>query len=162
MKVYLPIGLIGSGKSTWAKAFIKDDDEQNTKIVGGDEIRYMLHGGEYTHEATMENVVRDILISSTRELLSWDYDVILDECYTSLNKKLRAFTAASLPDDVKLIAVVFPTRDMQDHIDDKIMKGLRGKSVNYWKRVFREMLTEFEPFEEDEPYFSDVIYIPEQ
>jgi len=154
-KILLPIGMIGSGKSTWARKYILD--HPNTKIVGGDEIRFMLHGGEYTHHAALEPVVLDILFAVANELLESGYDVILDECYCSLTRKMRGHVARIL--EVEMVAVVFSERDMQDHIDDKILKGLRGKTVNYWKHVFCEMKEIYEPFHSTEEYFSGAFYV---
>lgn len=156
-KLLLPIGMIGSGKSTWARQYIKENP--NTRIVGGDEIRLMLHGGAYVHNPELEPVVKDILYSAAGEVLAWGWDIILDECYCSLNREMRANTASRFSGDEELIAVVFPERDMQDHIDDKILKGLRGKTVNYWKRVFCEMKEEYEMFLPTEEYFSDAIFV---
>lgn len=155
-KLLLPIGMIGSGKSTWAKQYIKENPD--TKIVGGDEIRLMLSGGDYIHDEKMEPMVLDILLAATNELLGWGYDVILDECYCSLNRNMRKRVATMFAAE-EIIAVVFPERDMQDHIDDKILKGLRGKTVNYWKRVFCEMKDVYEPFTSTEEYFSEVIFV---
>jgi len=155
-KLLLPIGMIGSGKSTWARQYIKENP--NTMIVGGDEIRFMLHGGEYLHDEAEQQVVLTILLDAAARLLEYGYDVILDECYCSLNRAMRA-RIAKVFDTAEFIAVVFPTRDMQDHIDDKILKGLRGKTVNYWKRVFCEMKEDYEMFLPAEEYFSSAIYV---
>jgi len=155
-KLLLPIGMIGSGKSTWARKYIKE--HPNTMIVGGDEIRFMLHGGEYVHDEASEHVVQKILLDAAERLLLNGYDVILDECYCSLNREMRARVANMLC-MTEFIAVVFPEREMKDHIDDKILKGLRGKTVNYWKRVFCEMKEIYEMFLPTEEYFSDAIYV---
>ena len=157
-KLLLPIGMIGSGKSTWARQYIKN--HPNTRIVGGDEVRYMLHGGEYIHDEAELEVVLLILVDATARLLQYGYDVILDECYCSLTRDMRKRIATMFP-YTEFIAVVFPERDMQDHIDDKILKGLRGKTVNYWKRVFCEMKEIYEMFLPTEEYFSKAIYVGE-
>lgn len=155
-KLLLPIGMIGSGKSTWARKYIKE--HPNTKIVGGDEIRYMLNGGEYVHNEAELPVVQKILFSAASRLLLNGYDVILDECYCSLSRDMRRQVSNVLC-MTEFIAVVFPERDMQDHIDDKILKGLRGKTVNYWKRVFCEMKEIYEPFSRTEEHFNGGIYV---
>jgi hypothetical protein len=103
----------------------------------------------------------DVLHATATAMLSWGWDVILDECYCSLNRRLRWDTASRLHGDIELIAVVFPERDMKDHIDDKIEKGLRGKTVEYWKRVFCEMKKEYEMFLPTVEYFSNVMFIGE-
>lgn len=157
-KLYLPIGMLGSGKSTWAREFIKK--HPNTKIVAGDDIRYMLAGGkEYTYDRGLEPIVYTILIETATILLRRGYDVILDECYCSLNREMRKRVQCIFMSPTTMItAVLFPTRDMKDHIEDKVTKGLRGKTVSYWKRVFCEMKEIYEPFNLlHEPYFNRVI-----
>lgn len=152
-KLYLPVGLIGTGKSTWARQFIEADPD--TKIVAGDAIRYMLSGGKnYEYDRSLEPNILDILFENTKILLSRGYDVILDECYCSLSMDMRYHVSWRFS-GADLIAIVFPEKDMQDHIDDKVIKGLRGKTVNYWKRVFCEMKKVYEPFDpETEHYFN--------
>lgn len=157
-RIYLPTGMIGSGKSTWARQFIQADP--NVKVVAGDDIRYMLNGGKrYEYNASLEPTVLNILFNTTLTLLSQCHDVILDECYCSLNREMRANVVMNFP-GVDIIPVIFPEKDMKDHIEDKVMKGLRGKTVNYWKRVFREMVEIYEPLHSKES-FNEVIYVEE-
>jgi predicted kinase len=157
-KLYLPVGMIGSGKSTWAREFIKTTP--NTYIIAGDDIRFMLNGGIYEHDPELESAIKEMLFNSTRALLKGKHNVILDECYCSLSKDMRKEVALTLGDTIDAldtIAVVFPERGMQDRIEDKVMKGLRGKTVAYWKRVFREMLEDYEPFNRDKEYYFDSV-----
>lgn len=155
-KLYLPTGLIGTGKSTWARQFIRVD---SAKIVAGDNIRYMFAGGkEYVYNESLEPIILDILFETTQTLLSHGYDVILDECYCSLNAEMRKRVAQTFTSiNTTIIAVVFPEKDMKDHIDDKILKGLRGKTVGYWKRVFCEMKEIYEPFDPAKEYYFDKV-----
>ena len=156
-RIYLPVGLIGTGKSTWARQFIQTDP--NIKVVAGDAIRYMVNGGKrYEHNESLEPAILDILLSTTQTLLDRGYDVILDECYCSLNMEMRENVASSFT-GVDIIPVIFPEKDMKDHIEDKILKGLRGKTVSYWKRVFCEMREIYEPLHPREYYFKEAIYI---
>ena len=152
-KLYLPIGLIGTGKSTWARQFIEANP--GTKIVAGDSIRYMLAGGSrYEYDAVLEPVILDILFDITHALLSHGHDVILDECYCSLSMEMRKHVALKFADtSTMVIAIVFPEKDMEDHIEDKVMKGLRGKTVGYWKRVFCEMKEVYQPFDPVKEYY---------
>jgi predicted kinase len=154
-KLYLPVGMIGSGKSTWGRA------QKGVKIVAGDDVRYMLHGGEYVHDEALEPAVIEMLIRSAQVLLVRGHSVILDECYCGLTREMRAATAAHFKDmAVEIIAVVFPEIDMQDRIEDKKLKGLRGKTVGYWKQVFTEMAKIYEPVDlRAEKWFTKVIQI---
>jgi predicted kinase len=146
--------MIGSGKSTWAREHIKQNSD--VKIVAGDDVRYMLNGGDYFYHARTEEVVKQILIANMRVLLDHNYDVILDECYCSLNREMRSHVI-KMAGYHHVVAVVFPEKDMQDRIEDKVTKGLRGKSVTYWKRVFREMAAIYEPVAGDEGFTSIVM-----
>jgi predicted kinase len=141
--------MIGSGKSTWARQFIKSCSD--VKIVSGDDIRYMINGGEYYYSQQTEITVRDILYDSAHALLRHCYDIILDECYCSLSREMRQNVRIEFG-DYEVIAVVFPEKEMKDRIEDKVNKGLRGKSVTYWKRVFREMAAIYEPVAGDENF----------
>lgn len=155
-KLYLPIGMIGTGKSTWARQFIQTNPD--TKIVAGDDVRFMLGGGKYKHDEQLEPAVENILFTATEALLNHGYDVILDECYCSLTKAMRK-RVVQLFCDHEIVAVVFPEKDMKDHIEDKVLKGLRGKTVAYWKRVFCEMKAIYEPVCLAEEQFSGTINI---
>jgi len=141
-RIYLPVGMIGSGKSTWARKFIAENS--SVRIVAGDDIRLMLGGGAYEYDPILEPAVIDILMQATETALEYGLDVILDECYCSLSIAMRK-RVMELFCDYTVIAVVFPEKGMKDRIEDKVTKGLRGKTVSYWKRVFTEMAEVYEP-----------------
>ena len=151
-KLYLPIGIFGSGKSTWAR-------EQNAKIVGGDNIRYMLSGGKYIFDPVLEHTVLDILYDVTQKLLEHGYDVILDECYCGLTARQRHRVAQAF-NVFHITAVIFPVKGMGHHVLDKVKKGLRGKTPEYWTRVYEEMMEVYEPIDlAKEYYFNGVINV---
>lgn len=153
-KLYLPIGIFGSGKSTWARS-----QDPNTLIVGGDNIRYMLNGGEYIYNERLELTIYALLLDATQALLSGGYDVILDECYCSLSIEMRQHVALRFP-KADLVAVVFPEKGMIHHVKDKMKKGMRGKTLDYWIRVYSEMMEIYEPFDAaEEDYFGSVINV---
>ena len=83
-KLYIMMGLPGSGKSTFLKNYIKPLD--NSIIVSRDEIRFsLLKEGEdyFSHEEEVKN----ILWKAINKALSENKDVYVDQ--TSLNKKSR-------------------------------------------------------------------------
>ena len=155
-KLYLPIGIFGSGKSTWAR-----QQDSNTKIVSGDNIRYMLNGGEYIYNERLEPTIINLLLDMAETLLCQGHDVILDECYCSLSIRWRYNVALRLHYIAELVAVVFPEKGMCHHVLDKVKKGLRGKTPEYWTRVYEEMMEIYQPFdpEEEEDYFGSVINV---
>lgn len=154
-KLYLPIGIFGSGKSTWARA-----QDPNIKIVGGDNIRYMLNGGEYIYNKQLEPTIISLLLDMTETLLCQGHDVILDECYCSLRIRWRRNVAERFHTMADLVAVDFPEKGMVHHVLDKVKKGLRGKSPEYWTRVYEEMIEIYQPFDiVKEDYFGSVINV---
>lgn len=154
-KLYLSIGIFGSGKSTWAR-----EQDPNIKIVGGDNIRYMLNAGEYIYYKQLEPTIISILLDMTETLLCQGHDVILDECYCGLTMRWRENVALRFHAMADLTAVVFPVKCMVPHVLDKVKKGLRGKTPEYWTRVYQEMIEIYEPFcSEQEKYFNEVIYV---
>ncbi len=46
-KLYLLVGLVGSGKSKWAEQIVKTTHQ--TVIINRDKIRDMIHGGDYRY-----------------------------------------------------------------------------------------------------------------
>ena len=81
----MTIGMIGSGKSTWAKQFARDNP--NTKIVSGDDLREML-AGYYLYDIGFEPLLDYIIFKLVKELLLAGYDVILDECNLVQEKRM--------------------------------------------------------------------------
>jgi len=80
-KVFFLQGLPASGKSTWAKQYIKD--HPNTKRINKDDLRAMIDAGVWSAENEKQIVkVRDMLLLS---FLESGYDVIIDD--TNLHQK---------------------------------------------------------------------------
>lgn len=79
-KIIFTKGLPGSGKSTWAKQFVKDN--ANYIIVNRDDIRKMLAGNILTfyerYDSKIENLVRHIQYDSIHAALIHGYNVIVD------------------------------------------------------------------------------------
>lgn len=94
--IYLPKGLPASGKSTWAKEFVKEN--YRTVIISRDSIREMLHGG-YKYVPHLENLITDVLYETATYLLLIEYSIILDA--TNLNKdRTDSFVYVGLVEDM--------------------------------------------------------------
>lgn len=75
IKFVLLQGIQGSGKSTFAKQFVKDN--QNFKCVNRDSFRHMLSSYTYTEEN--EKIVTEAVHSTIENLIKHNYNVVLDE-----------------------------------------------------------------------------------
>ncbi len=92
MKIILPIGISGSGKSTWVRRYIKNDIEQKTVIVSRDAIRLSLYGlsnetySEYYAEPSDVMKKREKVVSKFANSQIWfainsGLDVIVDNTH---------------------------------------------------------------------------------
>jgi len=150
-KLYLTIGILGSGKTTWAKKMAKEDS--NVKIISPDVIRQMLHG-RYLYDNDLDSLVTNIC-QELIKILSYNYyDVIIDCC--NLTKSRRE----SWPWwRAEKIAVVFPRKTKVWHVNNK-MKDSKGKSRSYWNGVYDSHVEQVEPI--DKESFNEVIYVGEE
>ena len=155
--LYMTIGMIGSGKSTWAKKFVKD--HPNTKIVSGDDLREMF-AGYYLYDEKFESTLANIIDSIAIELIYDGYDVILDECHlTQLNRYSIIKTIKEETFDVRTTAVIFPLNRKAWHLTNRY-KNLRGYTKELWSEVFDKHDLIFDKFDKtEETYFDKVILI---
>lgn len=87
MKVIMMIGLPGSGKSTIAKKMLKKDER--SIILSRDDIRNMMHGGNYKYTIEKEALIKVSLLSLIDVCMQYNSVVIIDE--TNITKKHRNY-----------------------------------------------------------------------
>jgi len=102
MKIYILCGLIGSGKSTWAKEKAKDE---NTIIINRDALRFMIKGGKYTYHKNYESMIKDMASQCLNAAIYHGFDIIIDE--TNLTKDKRKYWVNLID---KLIAETLGTK----------------------------------------------------
>ncbi len=143
-RVYLLIGLPGSGKSTWAKDKAKD---QKTVIVNRDSFCFMIKGGKYIFDEKYESFIKCLAHDAIKIAISHGFDIIIDE--TNLTKEKRTELIENLPDrqDVDVVGVWFTenTKNLEYR-----MKDPRGYSEQKWCKVIESMKMSFEPPSESE------------
>jgi predicted kinase len=150
--IYLTIGFLGSGKSTWAKKFAAEHPD--TKIVSGDGFRTMLNG-EYKYLVELDDIITSCMLVAGQELLWGGYDVIID-C-GNLTRERRNPWLGLVWDNVKVVAVVFPSLSKEWHIANRL-KNPHGEGKD-WDGIAQGERDAFEPI--DEKDFDKVIYIEE-
>lgn len=82
MKVILTRGLMASGKSTWAKEFIKN--HPSYKRISRDDFRHMTNFYDFEQKGS-EELVTNLVYTALEQCIKEDYNIILDE--TNLNDK---------------------------------------------------------------------------
>ena len=100
-KLYVMIGCPGSGKSTYAKKYLANND---TVYVSRDEIRFALLQDGETYFAREKEVYREFIWKIYNAIQNEHKNVIADA--THLNEKSRAKLFSALPIDFTKIDVI--------------------------------------------------------
>ena len=176
IKLYILCGLIGSGKSTWAREKAKGD---KTVIINKDQIRTMLEG-EYFFDNEYEQLVKQLAKISIIRALEKGFNVIVDETNITKIKRQIYFGLikefSSIIDyNVKVEIMYFPEREK--NIENR-MKDPKGQSRESWEAVYKGMVSSFEEptiqelprngilttvyRQKDDSYIYDTIVTPHQ
>lgn len=140
--IWITTGLIGSGKSTWAKEFAKD---KKIAIICRDELRTMVKGN-YIYEKETEKLVKQFADTNILLALSQGWNIIIDEVHITKTKRqeviefIRAHPYMA-PEGVKFVIVHFTEKE--NNIDNR-MKSPRGYTREDWEGVYNNMLRSYE------------------
>lgn len=142
--LYIAVGLPGSGKSTYAKNFIKDKD---IEYLSSDELRAVY--GKSEEDQTVTPLVFGHIKRKVDEFLKDGKNVLVDA--TSVNRRERSdYINTAKKYGAKVVAIVFKM-DRQGLIDRNKKRGEQGgRVVPDW--VIDKMLAKFE-----EPSYSEGI-----
>jgi len=148
--IYIAVGLPGSGKSTYAKNFIKDKD---IEYLSSDELRAVFGKGE--DDQTVTPLVFGHIKRKVDEFLKDGKNVLVDA--TSVNRKERAdYINTAKKYGAKVVALLFKM-DRQGLIDRNKKRGEQGgRVVPDW--VIDKMLTKYEEPSTSEG-IDEVIYV---
>ena len=142
--LYITVGLPGSGKSTYAKEFIKGKD---IEYLSSDELRAVYGKGQ--DDQTVTPIVFGHIKRKVDEFLKDGKNVLVDA--TSVNRKERSdYINTAKKYGAKVVALVFKM-DRQGLIDRNKKRGEQGgRIVPDW--VIDKMLAKYE-----EPSFDEGI-----
>ncbi len=147
--VYMLHGMLGSGKSTWAKKYVKDHPD--TKIVSADGFREMFNG-EYAYIVELDDVITESMIAAADSLLAAGYNVIID-CGNLTKERRRPWMNLA----GSKIAVVMPCKELSWHVSNRLNKPhCCGKD---WNAIAEGERKSLEPFPISD--FDHVIHVEE-
>ena len=142
--LYITVGLPGSGKSTYAKEFIKGKD---IEYLSSDELRAVYGKGE--DDQTVTPIVFGHIKRKVDEFLKDGKNVLVDA--TSVNRKERSdYINTAKKYGAKVVALVFKM-DRQGLIDRNKKRGEQGGRI-VPDLVIDKMLAKYE-----EPSFAEGI-----
>jgi len=148
--IYIAVGLPGSGKSTYAKNFIKD---KNIEYLSSDELR-AVYGKDETDQS-VTSIVFGHIKRKVDEFLKDGKNVLVDA--TSVNRRERSdYINTAKKYGAKVIALVFKM-DRQGLIDRNKKRGEQGGRV-VPDFVIDKMLAKYEEPSTSEG-IDEVIYV---
>lgn len=157
MKVYITVGLPGSGKSTWSKKFAKENP--STIIVNRDAFRTMIKD-EYTFDFRYEPFIKSATNKVIEQSLEYGLDIIVDETHVKKERRLEIIKTIRdfensyglINNDngkIKIVYVWFT--ENKNNIYFRMMND-RGYTKEKWEEVIDGMKKIFEEPEANEGY----------
>lgn len=140
--IFLLCGIIGSGKSTWARKFAK---EKHIAIICRDDLRTMIKG-RYVFEEEVEKLVKHLANINIILALSKGWDIIIDETHLTKFKRQETIEFIrshpySVLNGAQFKFVYFSEKE--NNVDNR-MKSPKGLSRETWETVYERMLASFE------------------
>lgn len=141
MKAYILIGMIGSGKSSWARMTAGTDF--NTIRVSGDDIRNMIKD-RYTFDFQLEPLVDKMKMAMIKEVVKSGKDIIIDDCHLTREgrEELCKYLVSIAETGIDITYVWIKCNDMIALRRRKT--NLRGRTEFEWQQVIHKHLHMFE------------------
>lgn len=102
---YILKGIPGSGKSTWAKQFVKK--EKTWRRVNKDDIRTMLYGDDYDFSVENENLVDSLQDALIRKTVSEGFNVVIDNTHLTRQSVKKLNKIAESIGDIQVMEKAF-------------------------------------------------------
>jgi predicted kinase len=153
MMIELLVGMIASGKSTYARKRARS----NAMVVCHDDLTEMLHS-EYTYNKAFRQFYRDCEEALVKEILANNLDAIIDRTHLTHESRLRWIDFAGVY-QVPIVAVVFPFQTIEKHADRRFKSDNRGRSYAEWENVAQHHASQWyeEPLKDHEG-FTEIRY----
>jgi predicted kinase len=135
------VGMIGSGKSTWARKRA----EQGWVVINEDSIVTAVHGGAYKQydnslKALYKAAENTIFVTA----VALGRNVCIDRTNTTAKTRARWIALAHSLDQKKIDCVVFPMHDRATHAARRCLSDDRGYSMKEWEKVFNRHMDEYQ------------------
>jgi predicted kinase len=152
--IYLCVGMIASGKSTFARKRAKE----GSIIVNHDDLTEMCHG-EYRYEQGLRECYRRMEEALVREALRAGRSALVDRCHLAAESRRRWLDFANwIGLGSSVVAVAFPVEAPEVHARRRFEADPRGRSHEEWYMVAQHHFAQHlaEPLSESEG-FAEII-----
>ncbi len=139
MKLYVLIGMIASGKSTYARELCRTG---RAMAIAHDDLTEMLHQ-EYRYEQEHRKLYRDCEEVLAREILFKGLDVVIDRTHLTYESRSRWLSFATTFINgmerkcLETVAVQFPIESPEIHAGRRFAIDPRGRPYETWLHVAR-------------------------
>lgn len=156
MKVYILIGMIGSGKSSWAKMIAGTDF--NTIRISSDDIRSMIKD-RYTFDIQLEPLVDKMKTAMLVQLLIEGKNAVVDDIHLTKNcRRNLCATIAEVAPDAEIIYVWMKCDN--DTALKRRLTNLREVSEFVWQQAMIKHTKMFEmPIRTENEHISNIIEV---
>ena len=132
MKIYVLVGHIASGKSTYCKNAAK----HGAIIVNDDDIVNSVHGGNYSlYNENCKIFYKSIENQIVSGALAMKRPVVIDRGLNISLQGRKRWLAFASSFDVACEAIVFPYDGPEAHAKRRASHDARGHDCDYWLRV---------------------------
>lgn len=143
--IWIMVGLVGSGKSTWARKQVGKNLLYPTCIICRDALRLMSKGS-YEYEKQNEILIRHMKKSCIRSALSLNYNMVIDECHINIDARKKtlqdiweACRGTTLIPRIRYVWCTESNNNLERRSND-----LRGYTQEYWDGVIKGMIASFQ------------------
>ncbi len=139
--LYLTIGVIGSGKSTWARKTVEDN--KNTIIINRDSLRQMIYG-KYHFIPKIESLIKEIVLKNIDVAFKNGFDIIVDETNLTMGKRKEIIENIRKNTDIEFryYYIYFPYQS--GGVERRMEDNSRGYKREKWQEVFDGMIKRIE------------------
>lgn len=151
-KIYIMIGLPGSGKSYQTKKI--QEKSNKAYIVSRDDFRKSFFGGVYTYDQKYERDIKLITNSTILSCINLGVDVIIDETHFTKKSRIERIELVKKFDHTVEIIYVWCS-ESENNLKYR-MQDPKGQTESQWKFIIQNMKRNYEFPKDDEVEFVNI------
>lgn len=130
--IYLLVGNIGSGKSTWTRK-----NKDLGIVISRDYFRYMFGSDFYIYKEELEPIIKNIEQFTIELLMQNKHNIIIDEVGINKNERKQYINLAKQY-NYKVIAIVLTKLSKEQSLINRMNHDSRGYTKEEWANVWEK------------------------